>query len=117
MSNENGELPIPDGWRQTFREIVSAFAAADYYRKIPGVEPISAETATQVHRYIRDYGATLVALPEETWQSSVCICAGDHWDALIDLWTQEEGHSDLVLHARVTDRPSFSVGVHLVYVP
>ena len=36
---------------------------------------------------------------------------------LIDLWSQEEGRSDLVLHAHVTDTPGFSVKVHLVYVP
>lgn len=117
MSDESGQLPIPTHWRQTFREIVEAFAAADYRPAIPGVEPLSADTATQVQHYIRDYGATLVALPEETWESSICMWAGDHWDTLVDLWTQEEGRSDLVLHAQVTDEPSFSVRVHLVYVP
>ncbi len=117
MSDEREQLPIPAHWRQTFREIVAAFAGADYRRMIPGVEPLSVETETQIQRYIRDYGATLVALPEETWASSVCIWAGDHWDAIVDLWTQEEGRSDLVLHAQVNDGPSFTVRVHLVYVP
>ncbi|WP_369936423.1 DUF7668 domain-containing protein [Xanthomonas tesorieronis] len=117
MSDKSGQQPIPTHWRQTFREVVKAFAADDYRPEIPGVEPLSADTATQVQHYIRDYGATLVALPEETWGSSVCMWAGDHWEALIDLWTQEEGRSDLVLHAKVTDEPRFSVRVHLVYVP
>jgi hypothetical protein len=111
------QKPIPTHWRQTLREIVGAFVAGDYYRAIPGVEAISAETATQIHAYISDYGATLMALPEETWDSSVCIFSGDRWDALVDLWTQEEGRSDLVLHTKVSDRPNFSVRVHLVYVP
>ncbi|MBB4128358.1 hypothetical protein GGR77_003685 [Xanthomonas translucens] len=117
MSNESGQLPIPTHWRQTFREIVGAFAAADYRPAIPGVEPPSAVTAIQVQHYVSDYGATLMALPEETWQSSVRMWAGDHWDTLVDLWTKEEGRSDLVLHAQVTDEPNFSVRVHLVYVP
>lgn len=117
MSYESEQLPIPTRWRQTFREIVAAFVTADYCRAIPEVEPLTTEVATQVQRYIRDYGATLVALPEETWESSVRMWAGDHWDALIDLWTQEEGRSDLVLHAKVTDRPVFSIKVHLVFVP
>ncbi|MBF6023964.1 DUF7668 domain-containing protein [Lysobacter niastensis] len=121
MSDESAseERPIPVAWRQTFREIVAAFVAADYrlVTGVPGVEPVSTETATQIHTYISDYGATLVALPEEAWESSVCIWMGSHWDTLIDLWAQEEGRSDLVLQARVTDIPSFSVKVHLVYVP
>ena len=119
MSNESEQRPIPIAWRQTFREIVAAFAAADYglVAGVPGVEPVSAEAATQIQRYINDYGATLVILPEETWESSVCIWSGGHWYALIDLWTQEEGPSDMVLHTQVTDNPSLSVKVHLVYVP
>lgn len=115
----DGQQPIPTAWRETFREIVAAFAAAEYglMTAIPGVEPVSVETATQIQRCISDYGATLTALPEETWESSVCIRAGTHWDAIIDLWTREEGRSDLVLHAHVTEVPGFSVKVHLVYVP
>lgn len=113
------ERPVPVAWRQTFREIVAAFVAADYRLAagVPGVEAVSTETATQIQRYISDYGATLAALPEETWESSVCAWTGSHWDTLIDLWTQEEGRSDLVLHARVTNGPGLSVKVHLVDVP
>ncbi|WPU55350.1 hypothetical protein SQW19_13515 [Stenotrophomonas acidaminiphila] len=108
---------IPEHWRPTFREIVSAFVAGEYGRAIPAVEPISTQTAVNIQRYIRGYGATLAALPEDTWKSSVCMPAGDHWDAFVDLWTKEEGRSDLVLHAQVFDSPAFSVKVHLVYVP
>lgn len=43
---------------------------------------------------------------------------GDHWDALIDLWTEEEGSSDLVMQVRVSEVDSeFLVAVHMVYVP
>ncbi|MCL1524999.1 DUF7668 domain-containing protein [Xanthomonas nasturtii] len=117
MNGEGEQLPIPRHWRQTFLEIVAAFAAGDYRREIPGVMPISAETGSQLQRYIRDYGATLSALPEDTWDSSVCIWTGDHWDALVDLWTHEEGRSDLVLHAKVSEEPSLMIIVHMVYVP
>lgn len=114
MSDQKG---IPAHWRQTFREIVSAFVAGDYGRTVSAVEPISIETAAQIRCYIRDYGATLVTLPEETWDSSVCIWTGAHWDTLIDLWTEEEGRSELVLHAQVSEDPTLAVKVHLVYVP
>jgi len=117
MTDEYEQKPIPAHWRQTFRDVVAAFVASDYQRSIPGVRPLSAETASHIRRYILDYGTTLVALPEETWNSSVCSPSGDHWDALIDLWTREEGRSDLVLHAQVFENPTLSVEVYLVYVP
>jgi hypothetical protein len=114
------QRPIPLAWRQTFRDIVTAFIAGDYGLEVgvAAVEPVSVETATQIQDYVQDYGATLIELPEETWESSVCIWTGSNWDALIDLWTQEEGRSDLVLQTRVTESDSaLSVKLHLVYVP
>ena len=59
-----------------------------------------------------------VALPEETWNSSVCMWYGDHWDVLVDLWTQEEGPSDLVLSATVSEKEMvFVFAIQLVHVP
>lgn len=102
------ERSIPRAWRQMFRDVVSAFIAGDYQLKegIAGVGPIPAETASQIQDYIRDYGATLVELPEDTWESSFCAWTGSYWNALIDLWTQEEGRSDLVLKAQTPVYPS-----------
>ncbi|WP_425480014.1 DUF7668 domain-containing protein [Aerolutibacter ruishenii] len=99
---------------------MAAFLAGDFALKagVTGVEPIPEEIAAHIRSYIADYGATLTALPEDTWASSVCIWYGDHWKALVDLWTAEEGRSDLVLHADVTEAgPGFSIRVSLVYVP
>ena len=121
MTNDEArQQPIPTAWRQAFQDVVKAFVAGDYRldRGIPAVEPIDSDTATRISRYIQDYGATLTALPEDTWASSVCIWTGNHWDALVDLWTKEEGRSDLVLHAKVFDeKPGFLVRIHLVHVP
>jgi hypothetical protein len=120
VKDESRERPIPTAWRQAFSDIVEAFVAADYGldRGVEGVEPLSAETAMQIQDYIQDYGAILVSLPEQTWSTSVCIWSGDHWESLVDLWTREEGPSDLVLHARVTDTSQgFTISVHLVCVP
>jgi len=114
------ERPIPTAWRPVFREVVSAFVAGDY-RLMAGVscvEPVSIDVATHIENYIQDYGATLIQLPEETWNSSVCIWMGSHWDALVDLWTEAEGRSDLVLAARATDaKPGFAFTIQMVYVP
>lgn len=112
--------PIPTAWRPVFRDIVKAFADHDYCLKedVLGVEPVSADTVAHIRDYIQNYGEMLVELPEETWDSSVCIWSGNHWDALVDLWTQAEGRSDLVLSVRVTEsNPGFSFKIHMVYVP
>jgi len=119
LKNE-AEGPIPTAWREALRDIVEAFVAGDYglEKGVANVAPVSAETALHIRKYLQNYNATLIALPDATWASSVCMWYGDHWDALIDLWTQEEGRSDLVLHVRVSDAtPSFIIQIHLVYVP
>ena len=120
VKDSSEQRSIPNAWRPVFSEIVRAYTDHDYKLKsgVPGVDAVSAKTAAQVENYIRDYGATLVALPEEAWNSSVCIWAGSHWDVLVDLWTREEGPSDLVLGARVVEAESgFSFQVQMVYVP
>lgn len=120
VKDEDEQRPIPTAWRPIFREIVQALVAKDYQLStgIPGVAPVSAETANQIDGYIEDYGETLVELPENTWASSVCIWMGKDWDVLIDLWTKGDGRSDMVLSARVSESESgYLVRVEMVYVP
>ncbi len=114
------EQPIPSSWRPTFVRIVTALANADYksLNQIEGVLEVSNETASQIEAYIADYGCTLIELPPETWETSVCIFMGSYWSVLIDLWTKEEGASDLVLSARVFEvDDGYSIRIDLVYVP
>ena len=81
-------------------------------------KPVADETAEQIRAYIDDYGATLVPLDLATWESSVCLWLGDRWEVLVDLWTAEEGRSDLVLHLHVYENgPEYRLEIHLVYVP
>ncbi|SDF49896.1 hypothetical protein SAMN05428966_11672 [Massilia sp. PDC64] len=118
--DSENEGPIPSAWRPTLEKIVDAFVRHDYRLAdgIAGVAPVSEETATQIHAYLQEYGAKLVSLPRESWATSVCIWTGDHWEAMIDLWTEEEGRSDLVLEVRVSEVDSeFLVTVYMVYVP
>jgi hypothetical protein len=120
IKDSENEGPIPSAWRSTLKNIVDAFVRHDY-RLADGlteVAPVSEETATQIRTYIQEYGAKLVPLPQESWATSVCIWMGDHWDALIDLWTEEEGRSDLVLKIYVSEVGSaYLVTVYMVYVP
>jgi len=120
IKDSEAEGPIPSPWRPVLASIVEAFARHDYRLAtgIPGAAPVSEETAAHIREYIKDYGATLVALPQESWNTSVCIWMGDHWDALIDLWTEQEGASDLVLQVQVAEiGGEYVVTVYMVYVP
>lgn len=116
----HNEGPIPSAWRPVLKSIVDAFARGDYGLKdgLSGVAPISEETAAQVCEYIEDYGAKLIELPPQSWDTSVCIWMGDRWDALVDLWTEDEGRSDLVLQVDVSEADSgYVVAIVMVYVP
>jgi len=120
VKDEETQRPIPSAWRPVIRKIADAFANGDYGLGTPvaGVEPISAEDAERIKDYVEDYGETLTALSDETWDSSVCIWMGQRWDALVDLWTLGEGRSDLVLSLRVSEAEGgFAFQVYMVYVP
>lgn len=112
--------PIAGAWRPMLREVVRRFVQGDYglAQGVQGVEPVTAETAEQIRDYVAHYGATLVDLPDDTWQSSIAQWMGTEWDLLVDLWTAEEGRSDMVLHGHVEETsagPRFRV--YMVYVP
>jgi hypothetical protein len=103
VKDENATYPISSAWRATLRDIVESFVQGDYAlsRGLHSVAPVPPATAEQIKRYIAGYGETLVALPDETWETSVSQWMGTHWDVLVDLWTLESGESDMVLSARV----------------
>ena len=112
---------VPSQWRDVLNEIVKALAEGDYLlqRNIPRVEAISPETAERIRRYVEEYGERLVELPPDTWTSSIARWMRTRWDVLVDLWTEESGASDLVLHARVfeTADGEIRIEVHSVHVP
>ncbi len=120
IKDESKEVSIPSIWRPVFCAIVNAFVKADYQLSVgvPSVDPISAETAKQIEEYINDYGETLIDLPQETWNTSVTQWMGNNWHVLVDLWTEGEGLSDMVLDVRVSDSQSgYLFEVYMVYVP
>ncbi len=113
------QRPIPSAWRPTLSAVVSALANGEHnIEGVLGVAPVSRDTAAQIQGYISDYGEVLTELSEATWESSVCIWMGSRWDVLIDLWTESEGRSDLVLSARVRESgEGYSIEVQSVHVP
>ena len=120
VKDGTSEQPIPSAWRSAFREIVAAFVRGDFKVNsgVAGLSPVSDDVAEQIEEYVADYGEELTDLSEETWKSSVAIWRGDHWDALVDLWTVREGRSDLVLQASVREsQAGFTYQIDMVYVP
>jgi hypothetical protein len=111
---------IPDIWRETIHKIVDAFSDGDYSLStgISNVLPISQSAALELEESIAAYGARLTTLPEKTWDTSQCQWVGDFWDVFIDLFTVEEGRSDLVLQLRVYEKDhDYLFKVYMIYVP
>ncbi len=120
VKDENNAHPIAGAWRPMLHNVVRCFAACDYglEKGVCGVESVSAKTAEQIRNCIAEYGATLVDLPTDSWQTSVAQWYGTHWDILVDLWTAEEGRSDLVLAGKIVDSHAGPrLTIHMVYIP
>jgi hypothetical protein len=120
LKDPDNQHPIAGAWRPLLRAVVQCFVEGDYRRArgVVGVEPVTSATAEQIRDYLADYGATLIELPEDTWQTSVAQWMGTHWKILVDLWTAEEGPSDLVLDGNVVETSEGPrLTIHLVYVP
>jgi hypothetical protein len=120
LNDPDKEHPIPHAWRPMLSAAVECFVDGDYglARGVEGVEPVTAATAEQIRDYLTDYGSTLVDLPDDAWQTSVAQWMGTHWEILVDLWTAEEGRSDLVLNGKVVETGGGPrLTIHLVYVP
>ena len=118
--DEHQQQPIPAAWRSTFVAIVESLieGKAELMGDVVGVRPIAAVDAAHIASEIQDYGATLVSLPEDTWNSSVCQWMLGYWDVVIDLFTVEEGASDLVLAVRVWEEGAgYVFEVRSVHVP
>lgn len=85
---------------------------------VPSVDPVSPDTDEQIREYVTDYGETLVALPEASWDTSIAIWLNGYWEVAVDLWTEAEGRSDLVLHMQVREaEEGYRFQVGMVYVP
>lgn len=114
------EHPVASAWRSTVSEIVRAFVGGDFglAAGVAHVDPVTAEKAEHMRRYVAHYGETLIELPLDTWSTSVAQWYRSHWTVLVDLWTLESGRSDMVLDANVfEDAAGFRIAIHLVYVP
>lgn len=115
------QSPIPTIWRDTIILIVDAFKDKDFagLNTITNVELIDLEYASELAEYIVDYGAHLISLSKDTWNTSVCLYMEDEfWKAIIDLFTAEEGRSDLILDLHIFKKQNqFEFQINGIYVP
>lgn len=113
---------IPSIWRNTIFEIVEAFKNHDIesYNQIKGIVSIDSNDFEEILSDINAYGESLISLPDQTWETSQCIWKGDScWHVFIDLYTINEGKSDLILFLTVESdgHNNFSFDVNNFYVP
>ena len=120
LKDEDNQMPVPEVWRHSLSDIVEAFIEKDFRleRGVNGIRPISEDDGARIAGNIENYACRLTSLPEETWRTSVCRWMRGYWDVLIDLFTIEEGASDLVLTVRVYEEgSSYAFEVQSVQVP
>jgi len=119
----DAQTAVPHLWRATLAAIVDSLIRGDTRigESVKYVEPLSEADSRACRDNVVNYGSvTLIPLPDATWDTSVARWWNDNrWDCLIDLWTAEEGRSDLVLNATVFEDPDRGFRIHpgLVYVP
>ncbi|WP_125557957.1 DUF7668 domain-containing protein [Pseudoalteromonas rubra] len=120
VKDEHQQQQVPSIWRKTLEKIIESFVGQDYSLNegIDSVGSISNNLASYIQENIEEYGETLICLPEETWETSVCQWMESYWDVLIDLYTSESGLSDLVLVVRVYERGgSYYFEVNSLHIP
>jgi hypothetical protein len=120
LYDEDSATPVPTIWREKLIQIVEAFKTNDLIsiNHIKGVQNIELEYLQEIAENITNYGETLVSLPDETWNSSQAYWKGFCWDIILDLFTESEGHSDLILSMRVFETDGvFEYSIQNIYVP
>ena len=104
--DEYNQQLIPTIWRGALRLIVEAIKSNKYQliKRDPSIKDIDSSDVMRINDNIEEYGCTLIELPEETWENSVCQWMQGYWDVLVELYTAEEGRSDLILDVRVYEQ-------------
>ena len=115
------QSPIPSIWRDCIIQIIEAFKDKDFGRlnTLPSVQCIDLAYASEIAENIDAYGAHLISLAEESWHTSVCIyMENESWKAIIDLFTVEEGRSDLIIDLFIFKKENqFIFQINNIYVP
>ena len=101
--------PVPERFREVLSTVVDRIAAGDFEGlKRDGIDQ---RPDADLSLWIRGYGetgATILPLPNEAWAHAQAWQNDEAgvWSVVIDLWTAEEGRSDLSLEATLIEAPS-----------
>lgn len=120
VKDPNGQAPVPTAWRAALAGVANAIGQGDYQAlaSMAMIRPVSVPVAEAIAVNIRDYGVNLTDLPAESWLTSVSQWMGGYWDVLVDLFSIEEGASDLTLVVRVYEvGTEYSFEIQSVHVP
>lgn len=104
--DEQNQQPIPTVWREVLVLIVEAIKSNNYslIDSDSSIRLTSPSDKKRIEENIEEYGCRLISLPEEAWNTSACQWMKGYWEILVDLYTVEEGQSDLVLSVRVYEK-------------
>jgi hypothetical protein len=102
------ETPVPERWRPALASVIHRLVERDYdgLSRDGLLEPGYEARPQTVARWIEEYPAALVDLPDEGWATSIwgqVVVEQNTWWVVVDLWTAEEGRSDLSLEGYVID--------------
>lgn len=100
--------PVPERWRPVLGAIVHRLAIGDYVGLArEGLIAFAVDSSdARIGHWIDGYSARLVDLPPEAWAFSdygETHGKPGYWWVIVDLWTAEEGRSDLSMEATVYD--------------
>ncbi|MEH8018965.1 hypothetical protein MN202_17110 [Rheinheimera muenzenbergensis] len=104
--DEQNQQPIPTVWREVLVLIVEAIKSNNYslIDSDSSIRLTSPSDKKRIKENIEEYGCRLISLPEDAWNTSACQWMKGYWEILVDLYTVEEGQSDLVLSVRVYEK-------------
>lgn len=102
------EEPVPQKWRPAITAVIDRLVAKDYVglARDGFVSYTDDPQDASIGMWIEDYPSRLVPLPDEAWQYSGHGPWPDTPDAawiVVELWTAEEGRSDLSLEGSVRE--------------
>lgn len=69
------QAPIPSIWKDTIIQVIEAFKNKNFecLNTISNVQFIDLNKVSAIAANVDDYGAHLISLPEESWNTSVCL--------------------------------------------
>lgn len=92
---------------QLLRQVVEWMVAGDF-KAVAVASGNTRLSAEEMREAIESYGRTLVHLPDSVWEDldviRVEVAVDPTWAVCVDLWTLEEGRSDLSLECTITTR-------------